>query len=95
MTVYTDNRPLTMADTLAELGIIEPISDAEHVAYLLRIGAYAEAYTLQQVQANEGRTAALDGECFNDAAPVAWQRGYVETLQDSGNFVLDAKQLPF
>lgn len=94
MTVYTDNRPVTMTDTLAELGIIKPISEAEHVAHLIRIGAYAEAYALQQVQANEGRSAALDGDTFNAAAPVAWQRGYTEALQDAP-FAFDAHFLPF
>jgi hypothetical protein len=94
MTVYADSRPVTTTDMLAELGIIEPISEAEHVAYLIRIGAYAEAYTLQQVQANEGRTAALDGASFNAAAPVAWQRGYTEALQDAP-FAFDAHFLPF
>jgi hypothetical protein len=83
-----------MTDTLAELGILEPVSEAEHVAYLIRSGAYAEAYTLQQTQANEGRTAALDGEMFNPAAPVAWQRGYTEALQDAP-FAFDAHFLPF
>lgn len=94
MTVYTDNRPVTMTDTLAELGILEPVSEAEHVAYLIRTGNYGEAYTLQQAQANEGRTAALDGESFNAAAPVAWQRGYIEALQDAP-FAFDAHFLPF
>lgn len=94
MTVYADSGPVTTTDMLAELGIIEPISDAEYVAYLIRSGAYAEAYTLQQVQVREGCLAALAGESFNPAAPVAWQRGYTEALQDTP-FAFDAHFLPF
>lgn len=66
-----------MADT-----IIPPASPAEYVNYLLECGDLAAAYEWQAQKVAEGQAAALAGEPFRDCMPAAWQRGYVEALQD-------------
>lgn len=64
--------------TSVSTGIVPPVSEAEHVAFLIRVGDLAAAYQLQEQQRQEGRWARRIGEPFLSAAPAAWQAGWYE-----------------
>lgn len=55
---------------------------ADYINYLIAVGDIQAARAWQDYQVRCGRAAALEGGLFCHAAPVAWQRGYVEALQD-------------